>query len=179
MPMDQIWIVSILEDKLYQDVKSLWRLFAREYNSVGVQIFSHPHVTFQGGKTDNARQLKKDFQEIASKIKPFEIEVTGPRHFDKKVIYLEVEKTYKLIEINQRINQFLKRRCQDLFEYYKPRNWLPHVTLAMDDLTKRNFETAWTELKDSKIRFEQKLHNLCIVKQYPSGKIKIAGRYEL
>ncbi len=46
MPMDQIWIVSILEDKLYQDVKSLWRLFAREYNSVGVQIFSHPHVTF-------------------------------------------------------------------------------------------------------------------------------------
>jgi hypothetical protein len=69
MPMDQIWIVSILEDKLYQDVKSLWRLFAREYNSVGVQIFSHPHVTFQGGKTDNARQLKKDFQEIASKIK--------------------------------------------------------------------------------------------------------------
>jgi len=177
--MDQIWIVSVLEDKPYRDVKNLWKLFETKYNSVAVQIFSHPHVTFQGGKTDNARQLKKDFQEIISKTKPFEIEVNGPRHFNKKVIYLEVEKTYKLVEINQRINQFLKAYCHDLFEDYTPWNWIPHITLAMDDLTAGNFQKAWTELRDSELRFRQKLHNLCIVKQYPSGKVRIAGRYEL
>lgn len=92
---------------------------------------------------------------------------------------MEIAKTRKLIEIQRRMNQFLKRRCKGLPEYYEPRNWLPHVTLAMDDLTGRNFENAWAELKDSTVRFRQKLHNLCIVKQYPSGKIRIDRRYEL
>lgn len=179
MPTDQIWIASILEDRPYRDVKSLWSLFARKYNSVGVQIFSHPHITFQGGKTNNTRQLKKDFQEMASEVKPFEIRVNGPRHFGKRVIYLEVEKTRELIETDELIHRFLRARCHGLFENYAPGNWIPHVTLAMDDLTESNFDKAWAELKDSRIRFRQRLRNLCIVKRHPDGKIKIAGRYKL
>jgi len=179
MPMEQIWIVSILENKPYKDVKNLWRLFERKYKSVGVQIFSHPHVTFQGGRTDDTRQLKRDFQGIASKMGPFEIEVSGARHFGRKVIYLEVEKTPGSVEINKRINQFLKAHCHDLFEDCTPGNWIPHITLAMDDLTAGNFQKAWTDLRDSELRFRQRLHNLCIVKQYPGGKVRIARRYEL
>ena len=177
--MDQIWIVSILEDQPYRDVKNLWKSFETKYNSVGVQLFSHPHMTFQGGETDNTRQLKRDFQEMASEIRPFEIRVKGPRHFDKKVIYLEVEKTPGLVEINKRISQFLKAHCHDLLEDYTPENWIPHITLAMDDLTAGNFQKAWTELRDSELRFKQKLHSLCIVKRYRSGKIRIDRRYEL
>ena len=179
MPMDKIWIVAILEGKPYRDVKNLWKLFETKYNSVAVQIFSHPHVTFQGGKTNNTRQLKKDFQEIASEVKPFEIRVNGPRHFGKRVIYLDVEKTRELIETNDLIDRFLRARCHGLFEDYAPGNWIPHVTLAMDDLSKRNFQKAWVELKDTRIEFRQKLHNVCIVRRYPDGKIRIGKRYEL
>lgn len=179
MFMNQIWIVSILEDKPYKDVKNLWKLFEREYNFIGVQIFSHPHITFQGGKSDNLRQLKRSCQEMALKIKPFRIEVSGIAHFDKKVIYLKVERTDSLIKLNKLVNRFLKNHCDDRLEYFTPKNWSPHITLATDDLTKRNFEKAWDELKDSKIKFKQKLHNLCLVKRCPDGKIRIAKRYKL
>lgn len=60
MPMDRIWIVSVLEDKPYGDVRNLWKLFETKYNSVGVQLLSHPRVTFQGGKTADSGQLNKD-----------------------------------------------------------------------------------------------------------------------
>ena len=179
MFINQIWILSILEDQPYKDVKIFWKLFEKKYRSVGVQIFSHPHITFQGGKTYNLGQLKKDFQKTVSKIKPFEIEVSGIAHFNKKVIYLKVEKTNNLIELNNLINQFLKEHCKSLLEYYLPKNWIPHICLAMDNLTERDFEKAWDELKDSKFRFKQKLHNICIVKRHPDGKIKIAKKYEL
>ena len=178
MITSQIWIVSVLENKPYKDVKKIWKLFEKKYGSVGVQIFSHPHVTFQGGKSDNLRELKKGFQEIASKMKPFEIGVSGIAHFDKKVIYLKVEKTNSLIELNKLINQFLKSHCTGLLEYFTPENWIPHITLAIDDLTEENFEKAWNQLKHSKIKFKQKLHNICIVKRYPNGKIKIAQKYD-
>jgi 2'-5' RNA ligase len=179
MITNQIWIASVLENKPYKDVRKIWKLFEKKYSSVGVQIFSHPHITFQGGKSDNLKELKKGFQEIASKMKPFEIEVTGIAHFGKKVIYLKVEKTNGLIERNKLINQFLKSHCKDLLEYYTPENWIPHVCLAMDDLTEDNFEKSWSELKHSKIKFKQKLYNICIVKRYLDGKVRIAKRYML
>ena len=179
MFMHPMWIVSILENKHYKDVKNIWNSFEKKYDSVGVQIFSHPHITFQGGKTGNPKQLKRDFQKIVSNIQPFEIEVSGIAHFNKKAIYLKVKKTNSLIELNKLVNQFLKNHGKSLLEYYLPKNWIPHICLAMDDLTKRNFEKAWAELKDSKFKFKQKLHNICIVKRYPDGKIKISKKYEL
>lgn len=177
--MNEIWIVSLLEGEPYRSVRNLWRLFENRYNSVGVRIFSHPHITFQGGKAENPRRLKKDFLKVVSQIKPFEIKIRGTRHFDKKAICLKVEKTKELIEINKQVNRFLETHCQSLLEHYAPGIWIPHITLAMDDLTEENFEKAWAKLKNSRIEFKQKLHNICIVKRYPGGKIRIGKRYEL
>jgi 2'-5' RNA ligase len=56
---------------------------------------------------------------------------------------------------------------------------MPHITLAMDDLTEQNFDKAWNRFKRSKIEFEQELHNICLVKWCSDGEIKIAKRYEL
>lgn len=177
--MQQIWIVSILENKPYKEVKKIWKFIEKEYSSSGVQLFKHPHMTFQGGKTKNPGQVYKDFKDVVSKIKPFWIEVCGVRHFNKEAIWLKVEKTKNMIELSELINDFMKEHCRDLFGCYAPEKWIPHITLAMGDLTEDNFEKAWKELKKQKIGFKQKLHNICIVRQYPDGKIKIAKRYKL
>jgi len=176
--MNTIGILSILEGESYKTVKRLWKLFETKYNSTGVQTFAHPNITFQGGKIDNLKELKKDFEILIKKIKPFEIEINGLGHFNKKVIYLKVKKTKELININKLINQFLRSYSSELFEYYVPKNWIPHITLAMDDLTEKNFKKAWFELKKQKWNFKQQIHNICIVKWYPN-KIRIIKKYYL
>ncbi len=179
MSADTIGIVSNLEDEPYKLVKRYWNVFERKFNSVAIQDYSHPHVSFQAARTNNIRELKKDFEKIIAQIKPFEIEANGVRHFDEKAVYLGVKKTAKLAKIHKLIHSFLKDNCHGLFKYYAPDIWVPHVTLAMDDLSKANFRKAWAELKDWKARFKQSIHNICMVKWYPGGKIKIAKRYEL
>lgn len=179
MSTEKIGIVSNLEDEPYRLVKRFWNLFERKFNSVAIQDYSHPHVSFQVARTHNIKELKKDFERIAAKIRPFEIEINGVRHFDEKAIYLKVEKTARLLKIHRLINGFLEDHCYGMIEYYTPGIWIPHVTLAMDDLTKANFRKAWAELKDARIKYRQRLHNVCLVKWYPGGKIKIAKRYEL
>jgi len=177
--MDVIGVLSVLEDEPYRDVKRIWRLIERKYCFVGVQNFNHPNMTFQGGETNNLRQLRRDFQGIVSKIEPFEVEASGLGHFNKKVIFLKVEKSEFLVEMNKAINQFLLNYCERLHPSYTPRRWIPHITLAMDDLTAENFEEAWKELEQLKLAFKQKLHNICIVKRYSPDKIKLVERYEL
>jgi 2'-5' RNA ligase len=177
--VETIGIVSNLEGQPYKKIKKLWASLERKYDCVAFEQYAHPHVSFQAARTSDIRQLKTDFQKLVSQIKPFKIEVGGLRHFDKKVIYLQIRKTQELVEIHRLVDHFLQTRCQDLFEYYTPENWIPHLTLAQKVPTVRNFEKAWHELTDSRLRFRQRLHNICMVKWYPDGKIKIAKRCEL
>ena len=179
MSPETIAIVSNLEGQPYKDVRRLWKLLERSYGCKAIQAYSHPHVSFQSARTPDVRQLKRDFENVVSQIRPFEIEVVGARHFRKDVIYLAVKRTRELAKIHKLINRFLESRCQDLVELYAPEHWLPHVTLAMEDLTEDNFEKAWMEFGGSNIRFKQRLHNICMVKWFPDGTIRIAKRYKL
>ena len=177
--MDTIGVVSNLEGMPYKDIKKLWARLEREYDCVAYEAYSHPHVSFQAAKTADIRGLKREMQKLASEINPFEIEVGGLLHFDKKVICLKIKKTRELSEVHKLINQFLEARCRDLFHYYISTNWIPHITVVQDIPAAGSFERAWRELRDSKIKFRQRLSNICMVKWYPNGKIKIARRYEL
>jgi 2'-5' RNA ligase len=179
MSAEMIGFVSNLEGVPYREVKRLWSLFERKYNSQAIQAYPHPHFTFQIAKTPDIRQLKSDFVKTVSGIKPFELEVDGFRHFRRDVIYLAVKKTRELARIHKLINRFLETRCHDLLELYAPENWIPHITLAQEDLTEDNFERAWREFKGSNIRFKRRIHNICMVKFLPDGKIRIAKRYNL
>ncbi len=179
MPADMIGIVSNLEGQPYRDVKKLWALFERKYNSRAIQAYSHPHFTYQIARTSDIKGLKAEFRKLAAQIGPFEIEVDGARHFRKDVIYLALRKTRELAAIHRQVHRVLETQCRDLLKLYAPKNWIPHITLAMEDLTKDKFEEAWREFEGSKIAFKQRIHNLCMVKFYPNGKIRIAERYRL
>jgi 2'-5' RNA ligase len=179
MTTETIGIVANLRGQPYREVRRLWALFERKYGCKAIQAYSHPHVSFQAAKTRDIRRLKADFSEVVSQIGPFELEVNGVRHFRKDVIYLPVRRTRELVKIHKQVHRFLETHCQDLFELYAPEHWIPHVTLAMEDLTEDDFEKAWMELKASKVRFKQRLHQICMVKFHPDGKIRIANRYQL
>jgi 2'-5' RNA ligase len=177
--METIGIVSNLEGKPYKNIKKLWASLERRYDCTAFEQYAHPHVSFQAARTSDVRRLKTDLQKLVSQIEPFVVEVKGIGHFDKKVIYLRIRKTQELVKIHRLVEQFLQIRCQDLFEYYTPENWIPHLTLAQEIPIIRNFEKAWRELTDSRLRFRQRLHNICMVKWHSDGKIKIAKRYIL
>ncbi len=177
--MDTIGILSIIEDQHYKEVKRLWKLFEKQYNSIGVQTFNHPNITFQGGEVTDIKLLTSEFRDLATEIKPFKIEVDGFGSFDKRVIYLRVKKSRDIARINEVIDQRLKSYHVTVFEEYSPERWIPHITVAMDDLVENEFDKAWSSLSGVKFGFEQKLHNLCLVKRYPSGKIKILKKFLL
>lgn len=177
--METIGIVSNLEGQPYKNIKKLWASLERKYDCVAVEQYAHPHVSFQAARTSDIRQLKRDMQKLTSRIKPFEIEVCGLLHFDKQVICLQIKKTGELLQVHKWINRFLEARCRDLFGYYRPENWIPHLTLAQRVPAERVFQKAWAELEDSRIEFRQRLHNLCMVRWCSDGKIRISKRYEL
>ncbi len=177
--VDVIGILSILEDQPYLEVKRLWELSEKKYHSKGVQSFDHPNITFQGAVLKDVNELTEDFRNFAAGINPFKIEVSGFGCFDKNVIFLKVEKSDELSGINESVNSFLENRSMRIFDEYTRERWVPHITLAMDDLSTIEFDKAWKYFSNKECWLNEILHNLCLVKRDTLGKIRIIGKYSL
>lgn len=178
----KVGVVSILEGETYAETKRMWRLFERKYGSKAIQNFPHPHVSFQGGLSENLKILVLKIDDLSSKINPFPVTIEGIDTFErpKRVIFLPVKRTKILRSIHKKIDELLQEYCSWTFRYYTPQNWIPHVTLAQRDITPTNFRNAKRYLENRRFNYELTIHNICLVRWYDQDrKIKIHKKYVL
>jgi 2'-5' RNA ligase len=178
----KIGVVSILEGDAYKEIKRMWRLFEKEYNSRAIQNFPHPHLSFQGGICEDIKEIDANLKKLSAQIKPFLLRVEGINTFEKpdRAIFLEVVRTKTLQKIHKKIDALLRKYCSQTFKLYSPQNWHPHVTLAHGDLTPNKFQKAKKDLKNYDPRCKLKVHNLCLVRWYDKDKkIRIYKKYVL
>ncbi|HVO44516.1 MAG TPA: 2'-5' RNA ligase family protein, partial [Aggregatilineales bacterium] len=140
-----VGVLSIFEGDLQAEAKRLWKLFERDYASTGVQSFDFPNVTFQGGHCRDLAPVKAALADLSRRLRPFTVVIDGLDYFEghAKAIFLDVRFTDELRHINRVVNEMLAGCCETVFEQYRPENWRPHVTVAMNDLTDDAFARAW------------------------------------
>jgi 2'-5' RNA ligase len=176
-----IGIASLLIGNERDEVLRFWNVFETEYNSIGVQSFDHPNIGFQGGSCLSIDSLKDELSNLCNALSPFEIIVDGFGFFgaSSKVVYLKVLKTNELIELHKKINNSLGKCCENLFQLYTPENWVPHITLAMDDLSETGFNKFKERYKDNSPSFKQTISNLVLVEFKDNGRVELLSSYEL
>ena len=177
--MITIGIISLLEEEPYQWVKERWQYLSETCGLDEIEKFKHPHLSFQGGTTDSLDTLLDDFDTFIHGIDPFEVRVRGMDHFENRVIFLRVDKTPDIMALNESLTTFLKRHCSSVFEQYEPGSWIPHISIALEDLDEITFRAVWNEVKDDQIEFNVTLHNLCIIQWNPEPPVNIIKRYQL
>jgi 2'-5' RNA ligase len=142
--------MTILDGPLRDEALRLWRMFENHYGSVGVQTFAHPNLTFGGGTIRDPRALAAHLEDLAETLEPFELRITGIDvfHEPQRAVYLAVEPTAELTRIHRSVHQVLEQHCEALVELYRPESWVPHITVAMGDLSQENFERALEDLSN-------------------------------
>jgi 2'-5' RNA ligase len=176
-----IGITSLLTGNERDELLRFWNVFETEYNSIGVQSFDHPNLGFQGGRCSNIDMLKDELLNLSVVLSPFEVIVEGFGFFEapSKVVYLKVQKTDELIDLHKKINNSLANCCENLFKFYTPENWVPHITLAMDDLSETDFNNFKERYKDYLPSFKQTISNLALVEYKHNGRVELLSSFEL
>ena len=178
----KLGVVSILEGEAYQEIKKMWRLFEKEYDSKAIQNFPHPHLSFQAGISEDLKTIDAKLNILSSEINPFPITLGGIGTFEKpeRVIFLSVTRAETIQRIHKKISDLLQKYCLQTFKFYTPSNWLPHVTLAQGDLTLNQFRKAKKDLENYHPHYKLILHNICLVRWYDQDrKIRIHKKYVL
>ncbi|MEH7110715.1 2'-5' RNA ligase family protein, partial [Bacillus sp. JJ1764] len=176
-----VGIASLLTDEQKYEVLRFWDIFEKDFNSVGVRSFDHPNLGFQGGRCSNISILKEELSKLCTKISPFDFTVDGFGFFEvpSKVVYLQVKKTNEILDVHKKINSTLAKCCEDLFHFYTPENWVPHITLAMDDLSEINFEKFKNKYEHYSPSLKQTFSNLALVEFKENGRVELLYKYEI
>ncbi len=66
-----------------------------------------------------------------------------------------------------------------MFEFYTPENWIPHITLAMDDLSETGLNNFKERYKDYLPSFKQTIPNLALVEFKNNGRVELLSSYEI
>ncbi len=114
-----------------------------------------PHTTIRPGflvpKTELDTFLK-DLKKHTKKVSPFTIKLSGFKFFDNAplsntiksvyVVTIDVEKNEEITKTNEELKKF------EPFSLPQTREFSPHVTLAYNDVTKKQFEEIKEFLKN-------------------------------
>lgn len=165
---ETVGVLSILEGNMLDEARRLWKLFETEYASKGVQSFDFPNVTFQGGQCRDVSRLKDELRALARHLQPFEVIIDGLDCFgsQSKVVFFKVRLTDDLRRVHQVVNETLGQHCENLFQDYLPENWIPHVTVAMKDLTDQVFNRAMHNLRGYHPYYQQTISNINLVQAF-------------
>lgn len=172
-------ILSVLEGEPYRRVKDLQQRLEERYGLVEAQAFEHPHISFQGGTACCLEGITATCHWLLERLEPFTLEASGIGHFTNRVIYLRVKLTPALRQMNRLVNEYLSSRCLSVFPLYTPEQWVPHITLAMGDMSEGVFEEVWRELSRSDLSFAQTIRNLCLASRQDGGGFAIAEQWQL
>lgn len=149
--MNQLYFIALIPPSPLKDEIQELKLEVKEKFNSSHSLNAPPHITLLSPfrlEGENEDKLDSLLDVFAQAIEPFEVRFNNFSTFPPRVVFIDVEKTSKLMEVQKKLEE-LARSNSELFNYnYDDRPYHPHLTLAFKDLTKSNFHRAWKDFQD-------------------------------
>lgn len=144
------FVALIPPSPVFEEVLALKNYFKEHYHSKA-SLNSPPHLTLHmpfewPEKKENA--LRDGLAGFAALQRPFAIQLNGFGSFPPRVIFVDIEASENLAEIQRQLHGYCKRELNLFNAGYRDLPFHPHLTVAFRDLKKVAFAQAWEEFKD-------------------------------
>jgi 2'-5' RNA ligase len=114
-----------------------------------------PHFSWQTAENYHLDQTREKLVALAKSIENFSFTTSGIGIFpnDRKIIFLIIVKSRKLLEIHEQIWHELLPYSINPRMHYSPENWIPHISLNFQNLTTDQFQCSLDELLKIDLQF--------------------------
>jgi 2'-5' RNA ligase len=147
-----LYYIAVLPDKIIsEDILAMKMHFKKEFNTYHA-LKSPAHITLQM-PFKRLESFEKNLicclYNFAAQENSFTLGLNGYGHFDKKVIFVQVEEAPQLRALKERLSLTLRSElgfsnAELVFKFH------PHITLATRDISRENFSKAWIICKNKK-----------------------------
>jgi 2'-5' RNA ligase len=159
-------IISELDEQAAIQVMHLWRLLHDACGLEGIFNYPNPHFTWFGMEDLNLDQSIPSLEDLSKSLIPFSVHTDGLGVFpgEKPVLYLPLVKSAHLVDLHREIWDKIRPFTADIKDISLPEFWVPHITLALQDLNRENLVCAIDSVGFEPIEVFCTIDNLLIVK---------------
>jgi 2'-5' RNA ligase len=159
------FFIAFLPPQAMQDqAKEIQRYFAARYQSQAAQK-SPPHITLQAPfewQMADLPKLEQHLQDFAARQNPIAITLEGFAAFPPRVIFIDVQRSPALVNLQAELAAFLAQTC-GIVDGASQRAFVPHLTVAFRDLTEQNFQRAWAEFQGRSLHYSWEAIDLTLL----------------
>jgi len=165
-------LVSLLPEPYYESVKTIWQELETRFGLSGIQVTPHPHFSWQIGEDYPTNLLEEAAKEASMSTPPLQITTAGLGLFTgpHPVIFISVVKSPALAAVHRMIWQRFEDMRQEVSPLYSPDLWMPHISLAYEDVTPVNIGAAMQWLAFQDFNWKMTINNISYICE-PSGAI--------
>jgi hypothetical protein len=136
-------LVTLLPEPYYQAVEGIWTELDAHFGCQHTFIRPKPHFTWQFADSyDEA--YAQTLSILCTEIKPIEVQTDIVSRFSDKdpVMFLRIVPTTELLALHQQLWEALSPYWHNPSLFYQPGEWIPHITLSMNDTSMCDLEAA-------------------------------------
>jgi len=165
-------LVSLLPQPNYGMVERIWDDLERRFGLRGIRVTPLPHFSWNIGEVYPQEKLEPAMREVAARIAPLRVRAVGLGIFPgpEPVIFIPLVKDRALLEAHQIIWDRFQSVGEGLSTYYSPENWVPHISLAYQDVTRENIGEVMGALAFEPVNWEMPIDNITFIYE-PFGEV--------
>ncbi len=176
-------IATLLDPDSDTQTREFWQLLEADCGLAGIHAAPLPHFSYQGAEDYQVDRVEKILKEIAGNMVPFTVRTAGLGLFTGSVpvLYLALVKTKTLMDIHRELWEKTGLLATDLNQRYSPERWMPHITVAYQDLDAEKLACAVKNLIFRPVELDIHVAQLALLYQinndtgvksyFPFGKI--------
>jgi len=160
-------IVSLLAEPYYSMVEQLWRELELDCGLEGIKVTPIPHFSWHVARAYDLESLRPVLQDIAAAAQPFHIRTTGLGLFSgpKPVVFINVVNTPEMLRLHKLVWERTRPYAHDISPFYAPQSWIPHITLAHNDLNWSVLSCAIQKLAYQTFDWEIQVSSISVISQ--------------
>ncbi|MGD0752290.1 MAG: 2'-5' RNA ligase family protein [Anaerolineales bacterium] len=160
-------IASLLDKPATSRVETLWQELEARCGLVGVKTTPFPHLTWQVTENYVFPRLEAALHALASQATPFIIHTAGLGLFTgaHPILYITIVKDEQLMRFHSLLWEQMNGIAFHPVLYFSPGHWVPHITLAYNDITPANLDCVMQFMAFQSFDLNIQIDNLILVTQ--------------
>jgi 2'-5' RNA ligase len=159
-------LVSLLDDAHSIKVRILWDAWERLFGIRHLlEVTPVPHISYFIAPEIDVEKLERQLGKFVMDMKPFKVMATGIGIFThpRLVLYTPVVRTQTLTEVHSRLMAHFMPAASNPLALYMPDQWMPHITLAYEDVTPELLPEIFNWLHRHPISWEIEIDNVALL----------------
>lgn len=144
-----------------------WKEYFRDHHNSKGALRSPAHITLHMPFIWPDRKIEilhESLNFFAQEQEPVEVKLKDFGCFKPRVIFIGVELSEKLSELQKKSDRFFKTELNIFSANYRDLPFHPHMTVAFRDLKKSEFDHAWESVKEKKFEADFTATSLTLLK---------------